>query len=100
VRVDDDAPPPLRELAPGHVIYCDSLSKTVGGGLRMGWIAARGPVFDRLAMLKLNTDFHSNTLSQFITARFLEQGGYERHIEASRPFSPSRGEPIDFRWTR
>src|SRR3954469_10012102 len=68
VRLDDSpAPPPLRELAPGHVIYCDSLSKTVGGGLRMGWIAARGPVFDRLAMLKLNTDFHSNTLSQYIT---------------------------------
>src|SRR3954467_5219659 len=83
-------PPPLRELAPGHVIYCDSMSKTVGGGLRMGWIAARGPVFDRLAMLKLNTDFHSNTLSQYITARFLEQGGYERHIEASLPFYRER----------
>src|SRR3954469_5606675 len=91
VRLDDSpAPPPLRELAPGHVIYCDSLSKTVGGGLRMGWIAARGPVFDRLAMLKLNTDFHSNTLSQYITARFLEQGGYERHIEASNPFYRER----------
>jgi DNA-binding transcriptional MocR family regulator len=90
VRFDDDQPPPLRELAPGHVIYCDSLSKTVGGGLRMGWIAARGPVFDRLAMLKLNSDFHSNTLSQYITARFLEEGGYERHIEASRPFYRER----------
>jgi DNA-binding transcriptional MocR family regulator len=87
---DEPIPPPLRELAPGHVIYCDSLSKTVGGGLRMGWIAARGPVFDRLAMLKLNTDFHSNTLSQYITARFLEQGGYERHIDASRPFYAER----------
>lgn len=90
VRFDGQSPPPLRELAPGHVIYCDSMSKTVGGGLRMGWLAARGPVFDRLAMLKLNTDFHSNTLSQFITARFLEQGGYERHIEASLPFYKER----------
>jgi DNA-binding transcriptional MocR family regulator len=90
VRFEGPAPPPLRELAPGHVIYCDSMSKTVGGGLRMGWIAARGPVFDRLAMLKLNTDFHSNTLSQYITARFLEQGGYERHIEASNPFYRER----------
>jgi DNA-binding transcriptional MocR family regulator len=90
VRFEGEAPPPLRELAPGHVIYCDSMSKTVGGGLRMGWIAARGPVFDRLAMLKLNTDFHSNTLSQYITARFLEQGGYERHIEASNPFYRER----------
>src|SRR4051795_8338038 len=90
VRYDGEQPPPLRSLAPGHVIYCDSMSKTVGGGLRMGWIAARGPVFDRLAMLKLNSDFHTNTLSQYITARFLEQGGYERHIEASNPFYRER----------
>src|SRR4051812_34066881 len=90
VRFEAEAPPPLRELAPGHVIYCDSLSKTVGGGLRMGWIAARGPVFDRLAMLKLNTDFHSNTLSQHITARFLAAGLYEKHLAASNPFYRER----------
>src|SRR5215212_6304012 len=90
VRFDGEAPPPLRELAPGHVIYCDSMSKTVGGGLRMGWIAARGPVFDRLANLKLATDFHSNTLSQHITTRFLEAGGYERHIEKANPFYEER----------
>ncbi|MEA2439648.1 MAG: hypothetical protein QOH76_1072 [Thermoleophilaceae bacterium] len=90
VRFDGDSPPPLRELAPGHVIYCDSMSKTVGGGLRIGWIAARGPVFDRLAMLKLNSDFHTNTLSQHITARFLSAGGYERHLEASNPFYRER----------
>src|SRR3954451_1799116 len=90
VRFDGEQPPPLRELAPGHVIYCDSMSKTVGGGLRMGWIAARGPVFARLAMLKLNSDFHTNTLSQHITARFLAQGGYERHLAASNPFYRER----------
>jgi DNA-binding transcriptional MocR family regulator len=94
VRFDGEAPPPLRELAPGHVIYCDSMSKTVGGGLRMGWLAARGPVFDRLAMLKLNSDFHTNTLSQHITARFLAQGGYERHIEASNPFYRERRDDL------
>jgi DNA-binding transcriptional MocR family regulator len=90
VRFDGEAPPPLRALAPGHVIYADSLSKTVGGGLRMGWIAARGPVFDRLATLKLATDFHSNTLSQHITARFLAAGGYERQLERSLPFYEER----------
>src|SRR3954467_6677652 len=90
VRFDGEQPPPLRELAPGHVIYCDSMSKTVGGGLRMGWIAARGPVFDRLAMLKLNSDFHTNTLSQHITARFLAAGLYEKHLAASNPFYRER----------
>ena len=50
---------PLRELAPGHVIYVNSLSKIVGGGLRAGWVAARGPVRERIATLKLESDFHS-----------------------------------------
>src|SRR5436190_1856257 len=90
VRFDGEQPPPLRELAPGHVIYCDSMSKTVGGGLRMGWIAARGPVFDRLAMLELNSDFHTNTLSQHITARFLAAGLYEKHLASSNPFYQER----------
>jgi 2-aminoadipate transaminase len=90
VRFDGEQPPPLRELAPGHVIYCDSMSKTVGGGLRVGWIAARGPVFDRLAMLKLSTDFHTNTLAQHIVARFLKAGLYEKHLAASNPFYEER----------
>lgn len=62
----------------------------MGGGLRIGWIAARGPVFDRLATLKLETDFHSNTLSQHITARFLAAGGYERHVAKTLPFYEER----------
>ena len=32
----------LRLIAPDHVIYVDSLSKTIGGGLRIGWVAAAG----------------------------------------------------------
>src|SRR3954462_2407989 len=49
----------MRELAPGHVLYVDSLSKTVGGGLRIGWIAARGPGFQRLPLLEPGNGFPS-----------------------------------------
>ena len=80
----------LRELAPGHVIYADSLSKTVGGGLRIGWLAARGPVHERLALLKLETDFHSATLEQHIAARYLAAGGYDELLERARPFYRER----------
>src|SRR3954453_23545656 len=94
VRFDGEQPPPLRELAPGHVLYVDSLSKTVGGGLRIGWIAARGPVFDRLAMLKLESDFPSNTLSQHIAARYLASGGYDRQVESTIPFYRERRDAL------
>src|SRR5205085_2426305 len=66
-----EPPPPLRGRARGHVIYVDSLSKTLGGGLRVGWIAARGPVFNRLVALKLETDLNSSPLDGRIAARYL-----------------------------
>jgi DNA-binding transcriptional MocR family regulator len=68
---EGEPPRPLRELAPAHVIYVNSLSKSVGGGLRAGWVAARGPVRERIAMLKLENDFHSPTLIQHMAARWL-----------------------------
>ena len=71
MRFEGERRRPLRELAPAHVIYVDSLSKVVGGGLRVGWVAARGPVRERIAMLKLESDFHTATLIQHIAARWL-----------------------------
>jgi GntR family transcriptional regulator/MocR family aminotransferase len=85
---------PLRELAPGHVVKVNSLSKTVGGGLRLGWLAARGPVRERLAMLKLETDFHTPTLTQHIAARYLASGAYDQLLETTIPFYRERRDAL------
>jgi 2-aminoadipate transaminase len=85
---------PLRELAPAHVIHVNSLSKVVGGGLRAGWVAARGPVRERIAMLKLASDFHSPTLIQHICARWLGTGAYDRHLEHTQPFYRERRDAL------
>jgi DNA-binding transcriptional MocR family regulator len=85
---------PLRELAPAHVIHVNSLSKVVGGGLRAGWVAARGPVRERIAMLKLSSDFHSPTLIQHICARWLSTGAYDRHLEHTQPFYRERRDAL------
>jgi 2-aminoadipate transaminase len=84
----------LRELAPAHVLYVNSLSKVVGGGLRMGWVTARGPVRERIAMLKLDADFHSPTLIQHIAARWLATGAYERHVKETIPFYRERRDAL------
>jgi 2-aminoadipate transaminase len=84
----------LRELAPAHVIYVNSLSKVVGGGLRLGWVAARGPVRERIAMLKLEADFHSPTLIQHIFARWLAKGEYDRHVKRTIPFYRERRDAL------
>jgi DNA-binding transcriptional MocR family regulator len=85
---------PLRELAPAHVIYVNSLSKLVGGGLRAGWVAASGPVRERIATLKLESDFHSATLIQHIAARWLAAGAYDRHLEHTKPFYRERRDAL------
>ena len=84
----------LRELAPAHVLYVNSLSKVVGGGLRSGWVAARGPVRERIAMLKLEADFHSPTLIQHIAARWLATGAYDRHVKRTIPFYRKRRDAL------
>jgi 2-aminoadipate transaminase len=93
-RFEGEPVRPLRELVPAHVIYVNSLSKVVGGGLRAGWIAARGPVRERLAMLKLEDDFHTPTLIQHIAARWLAAGAHDRHIEATLPFYRERRDAL------
>lgn len=94
LRYEGRSPRPLREAAPGHVIYLNALSKTVGGGLRIGWLAARGPVLERMAALKLATDFHTPTLTQHIAARYLASGGYEHQLEATEPFYRERRDAL------
>jgi DNA-binding transcriptional MocR family regulator len=94
LRYEGDAGRPLRELAPAHVIYVNSLSKTVGGGLRVGWISARGPVRERLVRLKLEADFHTPTLVQHIAARYLASGQYDEHLEATLPFYRERRDAL------
>src|SRR3954470_12870276 len=94
LRFDRERPRSLRELAPGHVVYVNSLSKSVGGGLRVGWVAARGPLLERIAMLKLEDDFHTPTLVQHIAARYLASGAYDRHIESTLPVYKERRDAL------
>jgi 2-aminoadipate transaminase len=94
LRYEGDEPPPLRRAAPGHVIEVNSLSKVVGGGLRVGWISARGPVLRRLATLKQASDFHTPTLIQHIAARYLAGDGYQRQLERSLPYYRERRDMV------
>ncbi len=89
LRYEGEHDPALRRQAPGHVIEVNSLSKVVGAGLRIGWIGARGPVLDRLTMLKHATDFHTATPIQYIVARYLATGGYATSWSAACPTTAS-----------
>jgi DNA-binding transcriptional MocR family regulator len=84
LRFEGHDPGPLRALAPAHVIYVDSMSKTLGPGLRAGWVAASGPVLDRVIAEKRRDDIHSATLTQLATAGFLASGRYPAQLVRAR----------------
>ena len=90
LRYEGERLPALRRDAPGHVVHVGSLSKVVGGGMRMGWIAARGPVLQRMTMVKQGADFHTSTPIQHLAARYLATDAYPRNIEASLPYYRER----------
>jgi 2-aminoadipate transaminase len=94
LRFEGEDPGSLRRDAPSHVIYVDSLSKIVGGGLRVGWIASSGPVRDRLLHEKRADDMHTATLTQLALARFLASGEYPAHLERARVFYRERRDAL------
>lgn len=82
-----DEPPPLplkAKDASGSVLYLGSLSKSLSPGLRIGWIAGPQPVIERLADIKMQSDYGSSALSQHVAAEWLESGLYDRHLERLR----------------
>ncbi|MCP4718431.1 MAG: PLP-dependent aminotransferase family protein, partial [Desulfobacteraceae bacterium] len=72
--------PAIKTLAPDHVIYISTLSKTFAPGLRIGFYAA--PQFLRkwLVLVKQGVDLHTSTFNQALAAEYLEGGYLSEHL--------------------
>ncbi|MFQ6397038.1 PLP-dependent aminotransferase family protein [Nocardia sp. KC 131] len=67
-----ETPPPLATFA-DTVITIGSLSKSVWGGLRVGWIRAPAPVVTKLARLRAVHDLGGNLPAQLAAAELLSR---------------------------
>lgn len=67
----------------GMVLLCSSFSKTIAPGYRVGW-AAPGRFKLQVGHLKSMNTLATATLPQIAVARFLESGGYDRHLRKLR----------------
>jgi GntR family transcriptional regulator, regulator for abcA and norABC len=68
----------------GNVLYIGSISKTLSPGLRIGWIVGPEPVIDRLADIKMQTDYGSSSLSQYAVEKWLASGLYTNFLKELR----------------
>ncbi|WP_210366801.1 PLP-dependent aminotransferase family protein [Bacillus sp. REN3] len=83
--LDAPSPPPIKSFdREGNVLYLGSLSKSLAPGLRIGWLVGPEPVIDRLADLKMQTDYGSSSLSQRVASKWLVNGFYQEHLNKIR----------------
>lgn len=76
--------PSLRELVPDRVIYVGTVSKTFAPGARIGWIAAPGPVRDKLILLREAADLCPSNLTQMIVEQWLSSQPWQQQVQTFR----------------
>lgn len=85
VWIDSPPPKPLKANDKnGIVLYLGSMSKTISPGLRIGWVVGPEAVIERLADIKMQTDYGSSSLSQWAAAEWFSSGLYYSHVKYIR----------------
>jgi DNA-binding transcriptional MocR family regulator len=87
-----DQPLPIVAFAPEQGYYIASLSKCLGGGLRIGYLFAPERTVDRLATTVRTTVWTASPLMAEVAARWLQDGTAERLIEQARGETAARQE--------
>jgi GntR family transcriptional regulator/MocR family aminotransferase len=83
-RFDRDPVGALQGLAPDHVVYMGSASKTLAPALRLGWMVVPPDLYEAVGDAKALADSGSPQLDQLALARFVERGELDRHLRRMR----------------
>ena len=80
-RFDERPLEPLQTLdTSGRVVYVGSFSKTLLPALRLGFLVTPGCCTAAVHKAKYVSDWHTSTLIQAVLARFIDDGGFARHL--------------------
>jgi 2-aminoadipate transaminase len=100
--------PPLRAYDDRWVFYVGSFSKILTPALRVGWLVVPESLIPKLSVVKEASDIDTNTFTQRLISRFLEQEEIDRHLSLLRDEYRSRRDtmaqalresfPIEAKW--
>ncbi|KQT42471.1 MULTISPECIES: PLP-dependent aminotransferase family protein [unclassified Methylophilus] len=67
----------------GLGMHCSSFSKCLAPGYRIGWVAT-GQFSKAIERLKLTTTLSASVPAQVALAKYLQKGGYDKHLRSLR----------------
>jgi len=81
LRLEGEPIPSLKSMdRRGRVLALGTFSKVFCPGLRIAWIAAENPAYEKLVILKQGADLQTSTLGQLQVNRYLEENDLDADI--------------------
>lgn len=86
LRLEGEPIPSLKSFdRRGRVLALGTFSKVFCPGLRIAWIAAENPAYEKLVILKQGADLQTSTLGQLQVNRYLEENDLDADIARILP---------------
>jgi len=83
-RFDRQAVGALQPLAPEHVVYAGTASKSLAPGLRLAWLVLPAELLTEVVAAKSAARRLSSSLDQLVLAELIRSGGYDRQVRRAR----------------
>ncbi|MGM1062522.1 PLP-dependent aminotransferase family protein [Saccharothrix sp. Mg75] len=84
----------LQRRSPSRVVYAGQTRELLGPCLRLGWLAAPGPVLDALDRTQAGRAVEPDALTQLGLADFLARGSLDQHVRRVRGTYRRRREAV------
>ena len=68
----------------GIVLYAGSMSKVISPGIRVAYVIAPKPIFQKMVVCKQGNDVHTNIWSQMVCDELMTKYDFDAHLEKLR----------------